>query len=119
MTAGECAATVRVSIKACALPLTPANAARLIRCCVAGWGWRKRLVCQLIASSERDARLHAQQGGVTSIGDAPWRAQISLGACPSFAKVEVAIQRSNDARSMGGAPRGNRPRDGNGTLACS
>jgi hypothetical protein len=79
--------------------------------CVAGRRRRKRLVCQPIAGSGLDARLHARQGGVTSIGDVSWRAQLSVGACPSFAKFKAAIQ-----RSLGGAPSGNSSRDWNGTL---
>jgi hypothetical protein len=62
------------------------------------------------------ARLHARQGGVTSIGDVPWRAQVSVGALPSFAKFKAAVQKSNDARSLGDALSGNRPRDWNGAL---
>jgi hypothetical protein len=87
--------------------------------CVAGRRRRKGLVCQPIAGcSGLDARLHAQQGGVTSIGDVPWRAQVSVGAYPSFAKVRATIQESNDARSLGDAPSRNSSRDCNGTLAA-
>jgi hypothetical protein len=35
----------------------------------------------------------------------------------AFAKIEAAIQRSNNGRFLGGAPDGNSSRDGNGTLA--
>jgi len=51
--------------------------------------------------------------------DAPWRAQVSVGAYPSFAKVRATIQESNDARPLGDAPSRNSSRDWNGTLACS
>jgi hypothetical protein len=68
--------------------------------------------------SERDACLHARQGGFTSVCDVPRRAQVSVGACPSFAKVDAAIQESNDARSLGSAPSANGSRDWNGTLAA-
>jgi hypothetical protein len=44
---------------------------------------------------------------VTSVGDVSRRAQVSVGSCPSFAKIEAAIQRSDDARSLGAAPIGN------------
>jgi hypothetical protein len=67
-------------------------------------------------SRARDS-LHARQGGVTSIGDVPWRAQVSVGAYPSFAKVRATIQESNDARPLGEAPSRNSSRDWNGTLA--
>jgi hypothetical protein len=46
----------------------------------------------------------------------PGETQVSVGARPTYAKVEGAIQRSNDARPVGGAPSGNRSRDWNGTL---
>ena len=85
---------------------------------VAGRRRRKGLVCQPIAGSGLDARLHARQGGVTSIGDVPWRAQVSVGAYPSFAKVRATIQESNDARPLGDAPSRNSSRDWNGTLAA-
>jgi hypothetical protein len=43
-------------------------------------------------------------------------AQVSVGACGSSGQVEAAIQKSDHARSLDGAPRGNSSRDGNGTL---
>ncbi len=76
----------------------------------------KRLVREPVASSGRDACLHAQQDSVASIGYAAWGAQVSVGASPSRAEVEGAIQRSNDARSLGEAPSANSSGDGNGTL---
>ena len=57
-----------------------------------------------------------EPGKLTDEQRKPWRAQVSVGAGRSFAKVEPAIQRSNDARSVGGAPIGNSSRNGNGTL---
>src|SRR5271165_5866885 len=84
--------------------------------CVAGWRRRERLVREPIAGSGRDARLHTQQGGVASIGDAAWRAQVSMGVCSSCAKIEAAIQTPNDARSLGDTPSANSSGDGNGTL---
>src|ERR1700719_1661165 len=56
---------------------------------------------------------------VTSIGYAAWGAQVSVGASPSRAEVEGAIQRSNDARFVGDAPSANSSGDGNGTLVRS
>jgi hypothetical protein len=71
------------------------------------------------ADAGRDARLHAQQGGVASIGNAAWRAQVNMGARPSCAKVEFSVEARNDVRSVGGAPSGNSSRDGNGTVDLS
>src|SRR5271165_6705010 len=51
-----------------------------------------------------------------SIGDVPWRAQVSVGACASFGKVAAAIQRSSHAGSLEGAANGNSSRDRNGAL---
>jgi hypothetical protein len=59
-----------------------------------------------------------RQGGVASIGDVPWRAQISVGAYASFTKVQASIQQSNDVRPLGNAPSRNSSRDWNGTLAA-
>jgi hypothetical protein len=74
------------------------------------------LVREPVASSRRDACLHAQQDSVASIGYAAWGAQVSVGDSPSRDEVEGAIQRSNDARSLGDAPSANSSGDGNGTL---
>src|ERR1700730_17608194 len=52
------------------------------------------------------------------MGNVPWRAQVSVGAYPSFAKVRATIQESNDARPLGDAPSKMCPRYWNGTLAA-
>ena len=52
--------------------------------------------------SERDTRLYARQGRVASLGNVPWRMQVSLGAYPSFGKVEAAIRNCNHAGSLDG-----------------
>ena len=41
--------------------------------------------------------VHAQQGSVASIGDAAWRAQVSVGARPNYTKVEIEVQTWNEA----------------------
>jgi hypothetical protein len=51
-------------------------------------------------------------------GDVPRRAQVSVGAYSSFAKVRATIQESNDARPLGDAPSRHSSRDWNGTLAA-
>ena len=58
-------------------------------------GW-----CQLVPGSERDACQHARQGGFTSVCDVPGERK-SVWSLSSFAKVDAAIQESNDARSLG------------------
>ena len=50
-------------------------------------------------------------------GDVPRRAQVSVGAYSSFAKVRATIQESNDARPLGDTPSRNSLRDWNGALA--
>jgi hypothetical protein len=66
-------------------------------------------------SRARDG-LHTRQGRIASIGDATRRTQVSVAVPPTFAKIDAAIQRSNDALSLDGAPSGNGSRDGNGAL---
>jgi hypothetical protein len=66
----------------------------------------KGLVRQLSRGSERDTHLYPRQGRVASLGDVPWRMQVSVGACPSFGKVEAAIQNCNHAGSLDGTKSG-------------
>jgi hypothetical protein len=84
--------------------------------CVARRCRRKRLVREPVASSRRDACLHAQQDRVASIGYAAWGAQVSLGTSSRRAEVEGPIERSDDAQSLGNASIANGSGDGNGTL---
>ena len=41
------------------------------------------------------------KAALRQVCDVPRRAQVSVGACPSFAKVDAAIQESNDAPIFG------------------
>jgi hypothetical protein len=116
MTVGKCAVMVRGSIKASAFPLMQANAGRSIRS-----SYRRTAPTQKAGTSAyhglgtrctctRATRQRAP------IGNATRRALVSVGGCPSYAKVETPVQSWNDARSVGGAPNGYSSRDGNGTL---
>ena len=82
--------------------------------------WRTALTRKAGTSAcrglEKRCTLHPRQDSSTSVGDAPGRAQVSGGACGSPGQVEAAMQKSDHARSLDGAPRGNSSRDGNGTL---
>jgi conjugative relaxase-like TrwC/TraI family protein len=64
----------------------------------------------------RNARLHPRQGRVASIGDATRRTQVGVGVHPSSARIDAAIQESNNALSLGNAPRGGSSRHGHGAL---
>ncbi len=71
-----------------------------------------------LSRSGRDARLHAQQGCVASIGNAAWRAQVSMWELAQDAKRSNSQSRhAMMPRSVGGAPSGNSSRERNGTLA--
>lgn len=109
---------VRASIKASALPLMQANAVRSIRWSCCRTALTQRLVCQPIAGSGLDARLHARQGGVTSIGDVPGERKSVWELIQALRRSGATIQESNDARPLGDAPSRNSSRDWNGTLAA-
>jgi hypothetical protein len=110
MTGSECAGMVRASIKASALPLLQASAVRSTRLSCCRTALMEKPGMSAYREQRRDARLHARQGGVASIGDATRRTQVSVGVHPRSAKIDGAIQRSNHAPSLGDAPSGNSSR---------
>jgi hypothetical protein len=59
--------------------------------------------CWYVSLSRARDTMHVftrNKGSVTPIGTTAWRAQVSVGACPSCAKVEFSVETCNDARSV-------------------